>query len=52
MCLHPQENAAPHHQIDHEITSSIQAAASFDLSWFLFSNLSQSPSSLPPLRTL
>jgi len=36
MCLHPQESAASHHHIDHEITSSIQAAASFDLSWFLF----------------
>jgi len=32
MCLHPRESAAPHHHIDHEITSSIQAAASFDLS--------------------
>ena len=47
MCLHPRENTAPHHHIDHEITSSIQAATSFDLSWFLlFQNLSQSPSSL------
>ena len=35
MCLHPRESAAHHHHIDHEITSSIQAAASFDLSWFL-----------------
>jgi len=37
MCLHPRESAAPHHHIDHEITSSIQATTSFDLSWFLFS---------------
>ena len=37
MCLHPRESAAHHHHIDHEITSSIQVAASFDLSWFLFS---------------
>ena len=36
ICLHPRESAAPHHHIDHEITSSIQVAASFDLSWFLF----------------
>ena len=36
MCLHPWERAAPHHHIDHEITSSIQATTSFDLSWFLF----------------
>ena len=53
MCLHPRENAAHHHHIDHEITSSIQAAASFDLSWFLFQqNLSQSPSSLSLLNSL
>jgi len=36
ICLHPRESAAPHHHIDHEIISSIQVAASFDLSWFLF----------------
>jgi len=36
MCLHPRESAAPHHHIDHEITCSIQATSSFDLSWFLF----------------
>ena len=48
MCLHPQESAAHHHDIDHEIKSSIQAATSFDLSLFLFSK-PQSPSSLPPL---
>ena len=35
MCLHPRESAAPHHHIDHEIIISIQAATSFDLSWFL-----------------
>ena len=40
ICLHPRESAAPHHHIDHEITSSIQAAASFDLSWFLSSKTS------------
>jgi len=32
MCLHLQKSAVPHHHIDHEITSSIQATASFDLS--------------------
>ena len=31
------KSSAPHHHIDHEITRSIQAATSFDLSWFLFS---------------
>jgi len=32
MCLYLRKSTAHHHHIDHEITSSIQAVASFDVS--------------------